>query len=225
MSAVRILYVDDEPDLREIVQISLGLDPEFTVRSCSCGRDAVAAAAEWLPDLVLLDVMMPDMDGPATLARLRQSPKTSGIPVIFMTARAQQRELERFRALGADGIISKPFDPLTLAAHVREQMQTPRFRLAGPRARFISNVRAQATALRRDRDRLSDRDHTTLDRIISAAHKIAGGAGTVGYPEIGARALALEQVAVELRYGSGTAAKVQAAIDSLVALVEPSERP
>ncbi|HWP27014.1 MAG TPA: response regulator [Xanthobacteraceae bacterium] len=225
MSAIRILYVDDEPDLREIVQISLGLDPEFTVRSCSCGREAVAAAAEWLPDLILLDVIMPDMDGPATLARLRESAKTNGIPVIFMTARAQQHELEHFLALGADGIIPKPFDPLTLAAHVREQMHTPRFRLAGPRARFFSNVRAQATALRRDRDRLSDHDHATLDWIISVAHKIAGGAGTVGYREIGSRALALEQVAVELRYGSGTVARVQAAIDSLVALVEPSETP
>ncbi len=223
MSVVRILYVDDEPDIREVVQISLGLDPEFAVRSCSCGRDAIAAAAEWLPDLVLLDVMMPDMDGPATLARLRQRPETSGIPVIFMTARAQQRELQHFRALGADGVIAKPFDPLTLAARVREQMQTPQFRLAGPRARFYSNVRAQAAALHRERDNLPDQTDATLDRIISAAHRIAGGAGTVGYAEISARALALEQAATELRYGLGTVAKVQAAIDSLVELIEPSE--
>jgi CheY-like chemotaxis protein len=220
MSAVRILYVDDEPDIREVVKISLSLDPEFCVRSCSCGHDAIATAAEWSPDLVLLDVMMPEMDGPATLACLRKNPKTSGIPVIFMTARAQQRELQHFHALGADGVILKP---LTLAARLREQMRTPQFRLAGPRARFFCNVRAQATELRSARDGLWDQTGATLDRIISTAHKIAGGAGTVGYPEISAQALILERAAIELRNGSGTVAQVLAAIDSLVNLIEPSE--
>jgi HPt (histidine-containing phosphotransfer) domain-containing protein len=104
-------------------------------------------------------------------------------------------------------------------------MHSPRFRLAGPRARFLLNVREQTVALRRDRSRLSHRDHATLDRIISVAHKIAGGAGTVGYPEISARALALEHAAIELRYGAGAVASVESAIDALVAFVEPSEPP
>jgi CheY-like chemotaxis protein len=119
MSAVCILHVDDESDIREVVEISLGLDPMFMVRSCASGGEAIAAAAEWSPDLILLDVMMPDMDGPMTLARLRECPRTALVPVVFMTARAQAGELRRFLALGAVGVISKPFDPMMLAAHVR----------------------------------------------------------------------------------------------------------
>lgn len=123
MSAIRILHVDDEPDIREVVDISLALNPEFEVRACSSGAEAIATAAEWSPRLILLDVMMPGMDGPATLAQLRDNPHTSTIPVLFMTARAQAREVEHFIALGAQGVISKPFDPMTLAAQVRSQLQ------------------------------------------------------------------------------------------------------
>src|ERR1043165_741581 len=116
---VRVLHVDDEPDIREVVELSLSLDPDLTVRGCSCGGDALAAAAAWRPDLILLDVMMPVMDGPTTLTHLRQSQRTADIPVVFMTARAQPRELEHFVSLGAEGVIPKPFDPMTLAAAVR----------------------------------------------------------------------------------------------------------
>ncbi len=119
MSALRILHVDDEPDIRELVKLSLGLDPELSVRNCSSGSDALAAAAEWSPDVILMDVMMPVMDGPQTLAHLRESQKTANIPVVFMTARAQTRELEHFLSLGATGVIPKPFDPMTLADTVR----------------------------------------------------------------------------------------------------------
>ena len=83
----------------------------------------LAAAAKWRPDLILLDVMMPVMDGPATLRRLRENPQTADIPVVFMTARAQTRELDHFKSLGAAGVIVKPFDPMTLAASLRSQMQ------------------------------------------------------------------------------------------------------
>jgi CheY-like chemotaxis protein len=124
MSSIRILHVDDEPDIREVVDISLGLNPDFEVRACASGAEAVTAAAEWLPFLILLDVMMPGMDGPSTLTQLRKNPQTSEIPVIFMTARAQPREVEHFIALGAQGVISKPFDPITLASQVQSHLQT-----------------------------------------------------------------------------------------------------
>jgi CheY-like chemotaxis protein len=124
MSSIRILHVDDEPDIREIVDLSLGLNPEFEVHACASGEEAIAAAADWSPILILLDVMMPGMDGLTTLAHLRQNPKTSGLPVLFMTARAQTREVEHFRSLGAQGFISKPFDPMTLAGVVRDHLQT-----------------------------------------------------------------------------------------------------
>jgi len=126
MSTTRILHVDDEPDIRDIVDMSLGLDPDFEVRECASGSEAIAAAAEWSPQLILLDVMMPKMDGPATLAELRKNPRTAGIPVVFMTARAQTRELERFMSLGAQGVILKPFDPMKLAAEVQGHLQALR---------------------------------------------------------------------------------------------------
>jgi CheY-like chemotaxis protein len=122
MSSVRILHVDDEPDIRDVVDMSLGLDPDFEVRACASGAEAIAAAAEWRPLLILLDVMMPGMDGPTTLTQLRKNPQTSSIPVIFMTARAQTREVEHFIALGAQGVISKPFDAMTLAAEVQSHL-------------------------------------------------------------------------------------------------------
>ena len=123
MSALRILHVDDEADIREIVELSLGLNPELQVRACASGNDAIAVAADWNPQLILLDVMMPEMDGPATLAKLRSNPRTSAIPVIFMTARAQTREIARFIGLGAQAVIAKPFDPMTLASQVQSCMQ------------------------------------------------------------------------------------------------------
>ena len=123
MNPIRILHVDDEPDIREIVGLSLGLNPAFQVRACESGAEAIDAAAEWSPELILLDVMMPHMDGPTTLSHLRQNPKTSGIPVLFMTARAQTREIEQFIALGAQGVISKPFEPMTLADEVSHRLQ------------------------------------------------------------------------------------------------------
>ena len=123
MSAIRILHVDDEPDIREVVDMSLGLNPNFEVRACASGAEAIATAAEWSPFLILLDVMMPGMDGPTTFAQLRKNPQTSQIPVVFMTARAQTREVEHFIALGAQGVISKPFDPMTLAFQVQSHLQ------------------------------------------------------------------------------------------------------
>ena len=119
MASVRILHVDDEPDIREVVEIALGLDTAFAVRSCASGGDAIAAVADWLPDLILLDVMMPDMDGPATLAGMRARPQTAEVPIVFLTVCAQTRDMERFMSLGAAGVIAKPFNPMMLGALVR----------------------------------------------------------------------------------------------------------
>ena len=119
MSSLRVLHIDDYSDIRAVVAMSLGLDSEFEVRSCASGKDGLAAAAECQPDIILLDVMMPVMDGPETLRHLRENPKTADIPVVFVTASAQARELEHFKSLGAAGVIAKPFDPMMLAASVR----------------------------------------------------------------------------------------------------------
>lgn len=115
----RILYVDDEPDIREIALLALSLDPGFEVKAAASGAEALAVIGTWMPDLVLLDVMMPEMDGPSTLARLRESPETLRLPVVFITARAQPQEMQTFATLDARGVIAKPFDPMTLAQQVR----------------------------------------------------------------------------------------------------------
>ena len=125
MTDIRILLVDDEPDIREVVDVSLGLDREFRTRACASGADALVTAAEWSPSLILLDVMMPVMDGPATLANLRKNPRTAHIPVVFLTARTQACEIEQYISLGAQGVLSKPFDPMTLAASVRSYLPAP----------------------------------------------------------------------------------------------------
>lgn len=120
MTSLRVLHVDDEPDIRELVEICFGFDPELDLKSCCCGGDALAAAVSWSPDIILMDVMMPDMDGPQTLGHLRQFDVTAKIPVLFMTARAQGRELAHFLSLGAAGVIAKPFDPMALAGTVKQ---------------------------------------------------------------------------------------------------------
>jgi CheY-like chemotaxis protein len=122
MTDIRVLLVDDEPDIREIVDVSLGLDPDLKVRACASGADALVTAAQWSPSIILLDVMMPLMDGPTTLANLRKNPQTAQIPVVFLTARTQSDEIAQYISLGAQGVLSKPFDPMTLAASVRNYL-------------------------------------------------------------------------------------------------------
>ena len=117
---MRVLYVDDEPDIREIAGIALGLDPSIEVRTADSGEAALALLRDWIPDVVLLDVMMPAMDGPHLLARMRERAELASLPVIFVTARAQRSELQNFAQLDSIGVIAKPFDPMTLAATVRE---------------------------------------------------------------------------------------------------------
>lgn len=118
-SLQRILYVEDEPDIQAVVRLALEQLGGFEVELCSSGGEALERAAAWRPDLILLDVMLPEMDGPETLRRLREQPASRDIPVVFMTARVRSRELEQFRSLGVLSLIPKPFDPMTLADQIR----------------------------------------------------------------------------------------------------------
>ncbi len=120
MSPLSILHVDDEDDIREVAAFALELDADIALTSEASGEAALAALDGGLrPDVVLLDVMMPHLDGPGTLARIRERPAHQAVPVIFMTARAQSGEVDNYRALGALDVIIKPFDPMTLARDVR----------------------------------------------------------------------------------------------------------
>ena len=113
-----ILYVEDEPDIRAVAQMALEAVGGFTVIACASGAEALAAAPAAAVDLLLLDVMMPGMDGPSTLKALRDLPGCAGTPVIFMTAKVQAAEIAQYRELGALDVIHKPFDPMELSAQI-----------------------------------------------------------------------------------------------------------
>ena len=119
MIPLQVLYVDDEPDIREIAALALQLDPGIQVRLAESGAKALEALQDWRPDAVLLDVMMPAMDGPAVLKALQDEPRWAAIPVVFITARTQAQDRQRLLELGAVALISKPFDPMTLARELR----------------------------------------------------------------------------------------------------------
>jgi len=119
MEPQRILVVDDEKDIRTVVGMALTAVGGFVVEECALGEDAVRMATAFGPDVILLDVMMPGLDGPGTLRQLRQAPETAGTPVIFMTAKIMPGEVQHYLDLGAVGVIAKPFDPMTLSDEIR----------------------------------------------------------------------------------------------------------
>lgn len=118
MSQKHILLVDDEADIREVATLSLQVVGSWRVSSAAGGAQAIAMARAERPDAIVLDVMMPDLDGPATLRRLQADPQTSDIPVIFLTAKAHSAHQRRFAQLGAAGTLTKPFDPMTLTDQI-----------------------------------------------------------------------------------------------------------
>ncbi len=120
----RVLYVEDEQDIRTVAKLALEMVGGFQVKICSSGEDAVREAVAFAPDMILLDVMMPGMDGPTTMQHLRGLPELAQVPVVFMTAKVQAAEIAQYKALGAKGVIPKPFDPMTLAAQVRALWET-----------------------------------------------------------------------------------------------------
>jgi two-component system, OmpR family, response regulator len=115
----RILMVEDEPDIQAVARIALEAVGGFNLEMCSSGAEALDKVPAYAPDLILMDVMMPGMDGPSTLQELRAREATRRFPVIFMTAKVQPHEVNRYKAIGALGVIAKPFDPMTLAGTVR----------------------------------------------------------------------------------------------------------
>ena len=116
---MKILIIDDDEDIRMIVRLSLSRVGGMEVVEASGGAEGVRRAQDERPDVILLDMMMPTMDGSQTLAALRAQPATAATPVIFLSAKAVIAEVEHMRALGAAGVLIKPFDPRTLAEDVR----------------------------------------------------------------------------------------------------------
>jgi CheY-like chemotaxis protein len=114
-----VLCVEDEPDIRLVAQIALETVGGLRVSLCPNGNEAVAMAKALRPDLIVLDVMMPGLDGPGALRALRADPETATIPAVFMTAKVQPAEVEHLRSLGALAVVAKPFDPMTLASQLQ----------------------------------------------------------------------------------------------------------
>jgi two-component system, OmpR family, response regulator len=119
MSLSRIMHIEDDPSIQEVVRIALEIVGGMTVCTCSSGPEGLEKVESYAPELILLDVMMPGMDGPQTLQKLRSDPITQDIPVIFMTAKVQPSEIAEYQRLGALGVIVKPFDPMTLSDQIR----------------------------------------------------------------------------------------------------------
>ncbi|HEY7511402.1 MAG TPA: response regulator [Vicinamibacteria bacterium] len=118
-SLKRILLVEDDPDIQTVTSLALRGFGGFDVCICGSAQQAVESATEFRPDLILLDVMMPGMDGVEALLALRETPVTAEVPVVFLTARVQPHEVQRYRELGSLAVIPKPFEPTTLADTIR----------------------------------------------------------------------------------------------------------
>jgi two-component system cell cycle response regulator len=209
-----ILYADDEADIRIIVQTALSLTEGLTAHTAESGEQALELARELQPDLLMLDVMMPGLDGPATLMRLRADPAIAHIPVIFMTAKARTEDVARLRALGAMAVIAKPFDPMQLARQVLSLWQvTP----AAPRrpsdrgdvgrlreqvvqlsGKFLERSAAQAAILHRLIDDLQGGDSAGLAAMHEIAHKIHGAGATFDFPAVSECAQQIERLSQDL---------------------------
>jgi CheY-like chemotaxis protein len=118
MNAKRILFIDDEDDIKTLVRLCLELEADWEMLTASDGFEGISVAETEQPDAILLDAMMPVLNGIQTLEKLRDNPKTKHIPAIFLTAKAQADDRRRFYAAGAKGVINKPFDSLTLASQI-----------------------------------------------------------------------------------------------------------
>jgi CheY-like chemotaxis protein len=114
----RILIIDDEEDIRDVAALSLETVAGWDVMVASSGAQGIARAIEHQPDAILLDVMMPGMDGPTTFRELRNNPVTAKIPVLLLTAKVQATDQRRFADLGVEAILFKPFDPMTLSTQI-----------------------------------------------------------------------------------------------------------
>ena len=118
MGVKRILFIDDEDDIKTLAQFCLESKAGWSMMSASSGEEGIAIAEQEKPDAILLDAMMPELDGIQTIAKLRENIKTKDIPTIFITAKAQASDRRRFYSAGAKGVINKPFDSLTLASQI-----------------------------------------------------------------------------------------------------------
>ena len=204
----RITYVEDEPDIREVARIGLETLGGFDVDVCADGAEAVARAPTFGPDLILLDVMMPGMDGIETYQALRKVSRLQNTPIVFMTAKAQPSEVERYTALGCAGVIVKPFDPVTLPEQVRsiwigrqrscsvtgtDQLRSILTRHCASLPEEIESAAATfaEAVLRRESF------NALTCKVIEIVHKINGSSGSLGFGRLSVAARQFEDALIE----------------------------
>lgn len=223
----RILVVDDEPDILTVTRLTLEKRGGFAVRTCESGEKAIEVVHDFAPDLILLDVMMPGMDGPATLRALREDPETSAIPVVFVTARSRPKEAATYKSLGAADVIAKPFDQRTLAETVAKIWRD--HHAASPEVAGDETAALVRDYAARIPGRISEIEEMWVKlkegewqaeiaaTLCERAHRLAGTGGTFGYPEVSDAAFTLEEEIEALaETGGPIPERSRARVDSLV---------
>jgi CheY-like chemotaxis protein len=209
-----VLYVDDDPDICEVVQATLCLISALDVYTAGSGEAAIALACELRPDLILMDVMMPGLDGPATLKRMREIAPINEIPVIFLTAKVLPAEVADLFQLGAIGVIGKPFDPLKLGDEMLSLWKGSNAVVATPgmsdkRAKvdaqvssltngFLLRTKEDIHRLRKLLDRAGNGDRMVFKEFERIAHSIHGAGAMFGFPAISEAAGAIERLVEEI---------------------------
>jgi CheY-like chemotaxis protein len=213
-----VLYVDDDPDICTVVEATLRAIGDLTVRTADSGEMAIDLACEEQPDLILMDVMMPGLDGPSTLKLMRDREPLADIPVIFLTAKVMATEVSGFLNLGAIGVIGKPFDPTRLCRDVRALWeQTGRSSAARDvsRARtedllsqvttlagaFLQRMQRDVRRLRHLLKRLAAGDESAPEELRRLAHSIHGSGAMFGFPTISECGGMIEDLAEKLMIG------------------------
>ena len=198
----RILLVEDDPDLRVIASFALrrgGFDFEV----CGDGREALEKAPLFRPDLILLDVMLPFLDGPGILRELRRDPAFAPTQVIFMTARASPEEIAEYRSLGCIDVIVKPFDPMALAEtiqglwdrHFRQVAASERSQLAELERLYVGQLPARVAEIDRVAALIGGKGgREDLERLLHLSHRLTGSSATLGFPRISEAARAVENL-------------------------------
>jgi two-component system, OmpR family, response regulator len=195
-----VLYVDDDADICSIVQATLRIVPGLNVQTADSGERAIDLAYELRPDLVLMDVMMPGLDGPSTLKRMRQSVLLADIPVIFLTAKVLPAEIAQFLQLGAIGVIVKPFDPLKLYAELVALWH--KGGIAGPErtaygapshaeaqidsltSSFLQRAWTDVVNLAMMIERAQNGDRSVFPEVERVCHSLHGAGAMFGFPKI-----------------------------------------
>jgi CheY-like chemotaxis protein len=215
----RVTCVEDDPDIREIVGMALASFGDISIDLCASGAEAIERSEIFAPDLILLDVEMPGMDGVETYARLRRIPALMETPIVFMTARAMAGEIAGLQRMGAAGIITKPFDPLTLADRLADfckrqsEAAEVRARLRDLLCRHCAGLAHQTEELEQLLQQGLDPNCVSREPLLKArsiTHQAKGTSGSVGFPDMSKAAAALDDLLRVLAEQTGAISPSQA---------------